>query len=256
MIFAACLSTVSVIADSFAVSKEKSASYFDDRERGWHWYERESRSEEKKNDSQPAPPLSPLEKLKQYQENLETAKAEAVLNPTPQNVLNYQRLQYELMEKSAKFADVWMHNVYLYPEIDHTLKVPVSQKARHIYLREKEEAGERKIAALSKKYGLFLFLQSNCRYCEAFSPIVKRFSEKYGWEVLAVSENGEQSKEFERSVKDNGLADAWKVNIYPSLFAVNPKTGHVIPVAVGMISVEEMEERIAVLSEEENEKRE
>jgi conjugal transfer pilus assembly protein TraF len=231
-------------------------SYFDDRERGWHWYEKEPRPEEKKKDLQLKPTLSPLERLKQYQEKLETAKAEAVLNPTPQNVLNYQRLQYELMERSNLFADVWMRNVYARPEIDHTRKAPVFQNARHIHLRERETEKERKITALSKKYGLFLFFKNDCPYCDAFAPIVKRFSVKYGWEVLAVSEFGEKNELFARNVKDNGLAEAWKVNTYPSLFAVCPKTGHVIPVAVGMISVEEMEERIEVLSEEENAKNE
>ena len=37
---------------------------------------------------------------------------------------------------------------------------------------------------------------------------------------------------------------------YPSLFAVNPKTGHVIPIANRMISVQEMEERIMPLTGE------
>jgi conjugal transfer pilus assembly protein TraF len=233
---------------------ESDLSYFDDRERGWHWYEKQSQLEEKAKKN--IPTLSPLERLKQYQEKLETAKAEAVLNPTPQNVLNYQRLQYETMEKSDLFADVWMRNVYAHPEIDHTRKSPISQKARHIYLRQREEERERKILSLSKEYGLFLFFKNNCPYCDAFAPIVKRFSVKYGWEILAVSEFGEKNELFERNVRDNGLAEAWKVNTYPSLFAVNPRTGRVIPVAVGMISVEEMEERIAVLSEEEDEKKE
>jgi conjugal transfer pilus assembly protein TraF len=240
-----------------SISEAKSdSSYFDDRERGWHWYEKQPQPEEEKPDSPMVSPSSPLERLKQYREKLETTKAEAVLNPTPQNVLNYQRLQYELMEKSNLFADVWMRNVYAHPEIDHTRKSPVSQKARHIYLREQEEGRGRKIAALSKKYGLFLFFKNNCPYCDAFGPIVKRFSVKYGWEVLAVSEFGEKNALFERNVRDNGLAEAWKVKTYPSLFAVCPRTGHVIPVAVGMISVEEMEERIEVLSEEENGKNE
>jgi conjugal transfer pilus assembly protein TraF len=238
-----------------ADSAVKGKTYFDDCERGWHWYENMTIPEEKPKILSKQSE-SPLERLKQYQQRLETAKAEAVLNPTPQNVLNYQKLQYELMEQSEKFAKVWMRNVYLHPEIDHTRRVPVSQKTRHLYLRRQEEEGIRKISALSKKYGLFLFFRNDCPYCEEFSPIVKRFSKKYGWEVLAVSERGEQSKEFKRSLRDNGLAEAWGVKIYPSLFAVDPRGGRVIPVAVGMISVEEMEERILALAEEKEERHE
>ena len=53
---------------------------------------------------------------------------------------------------------------------------------------------------------------------------------------------------FERNLQDNGLAETWGVNSYPSLFAVNPKTGHVIPIANGMISIQEMEERIIAIA--------
>jgi conjugal transfer pilus assembly protein TraF len=225
-----------------------SADYFSDHERGWHWYERDAQPKDKKEDSHLK--SSPLERLKKYQKQLETAKAEAVLNPTPENVKNYQKLQYEMLEKSHKFADVWMQNVYRNPEINYSLKFPISQRSRHIYLQEKEKKKDEKILSLSKSYGLFYFFKSDCRYCEAFAPIVKRFSEKYQWEVLAISEFGETNPHFARSVKDNGLAEAWGVSVYPSLFAVNPKTGDVIPIANGMISVEEMEERIVAITKE------
>lgn len=135
------------------------------------------------------------------------------------------------------------------PNINYDIQFPVSQKARHVYVTEQRRKTEEKIKKLSNEYGLFFFFKNNCPYCEAFSPIVKIFSEKYNWEVLAISEFGEKNELFARNVQDNGLADTWGVNTYPSLFAVNPKTGHVIPIAVGMISIEEMEERIMTIME-------
>ena len=55
-----------------------------------------------------------------------------------------------------------------------------------------------------------------------FAPIVKKFSEKYHWEVshnvcLAISEFGERNELFERNVKDNGLAQ----RTYPKLGGKN-----------------------------------
>ncbi len=38
------------------------------------------------------------------------------------------------------------------------------------------------------------------------------------------------------------------MNSYPSLFAVNPKTGHVIPIANGMISIQEIKGRIIAIA--------
>lgn len=232
-------------------SQEK--PFYEDHARGWHWYERDIQSDDKKTDKKskdlplPQQPTA-TEKLKRYQEQLEEAKAAAVLRPTPTNVFNYQKLQYEMVQKSGKFAEVWMQNVYQNPNIDYTQKFPVSQTARHVYLAEQKKQTELKIKALSQEYGLFFFFKNDCPYCNAFAPVVKSFSEKYNWEVLAISEFGEKHEIFKRSVQDNGLAENWGVSTYPSLFAVNPKTGHVIPIAIGMISAQEIEERIIAIT--------
>jgi len=229
-------------------------SYFSAHERGWHWYERDAQPDNQNTEQDltntPIPQkLNAVEELNRFQKRLEEVKAEAVMNPTPQNVLNYQKMQYEMLEKSHKFAQIWMQNVYKDPSIDYSLQSPSSQNARHIYYQQQTEDKERKIFELSRKYGLFYFFKKDCRYCDLFAPIVKRFSEKYHWEVLAISEFGEKSDLFARNVADNGLAESWGVSVYPSLFAVNPKTGHVIPIAHGMISIEEMEERIVKIIE-------
>lgn len=225
-------------------------SFYDDHARGWHWYERQKEKSKQDNKPQGAK-ISALQELKNYQQELEESKALAVLYPTAENVLNYQKKQYEMIQKSGKFAEVWMKNTYTNPDIDFTAQFPTSQNSRHIYLAEQRKKTEAKIKKLSDEYGLFFFFKNDCPYCEAFAPVVKAFSEKYSWEVLAISEFGEQHELFSRSVQDNGLAEIWGVNTYPSLFAVNPKTGHVIPIAIGMISIQEMEERILSITKEE-----
>ena len=235
-----------------ACSRAEDKSFFDDHERGWHWYEKREESDKNKPKKKEGKmPQTARAELKKYQEQIEEAKALAVMYPTLENVYNYQKIQFEMINKSGKFAEVWIQNVYKNPELDFTLLSPVYQNARHIYLAKKKENREAKIRKLSQEYGLFFFFQENCRYCVAFAPIVKSFSEKYNWEVLAISTTGEKHSLFERSVQDNGLSEYWNVDIYPSLFAVNPKTGHVIPIARGMISIEEMEERIIAITKDE-----
>lgn len=244
-----------VVSEEFSQNK----SFYEDHARGWHWYEvgMPPAPDDKKIIDKTSPggaaSYPATEELKRYQAQLEEAKATAVMYPTPQNVFNYQKMQYEMVQKSGKFAEVWMQNVYKNPDVDYTQKFPVSHNARHIYLAEQKKQIENKIYKLSKEYGLFFFFKNDCTYCDAFAPAIKGFSEKYDWEVLAISEFGEKHELFKRSVQDNGLAETWGVNTYPSVFAVNPKTGHVIPIAVGMISIQEMEERIISIADEEPE---
>lgn len=251
---------VSVLIIDTIIAKEK--GYFEVHEKGWHWYREVPGAD--KNQVTPNPnnkteadketlPQNPIEELKGYQKRLEEAKAMAVMHPNKENIEKYQYLQYEALERANKFSNIWMENVYRNPELNYSLISPTSQKARHVYLHEKEKKKMEKIEELSKEYGLFYFFKKGCEYCKEFGPIVKRFSEKYKWSVLAISEFGEEEELFDRNVRDNGLAERWGVSTYPSLFAVNPNTGDVIPIANGMISIEEMEERIMLITRENEE---
>jgi conjugal transfer pilus assembly protein TraF len=154
-----------------------------------------------------------------------------------------------MIDRSKTFSEVWMQTVFQNPYLDHTLVSPVNQKARHIQLDLQKQQLKNLITNLSKDYGLFFFFGSNCEYCHGFAPIVKQFSQNYGWEVLAISVDGGALKEFPNPVKDNGLLQQWNVEMLPALFAVNPNTGHVIPIAYGMISLDQMETRIITLSD-------
>lgn len=231
----------------------KGDGFFELHEKGWHWYEKgiepDQDEEEEKTNTEQTVTQNPVEELKKYQKRLEEAKALAVMHPNKENIEKYQYLQYEALERAHKFSNIWMENVYRNPKLNYALISPTSQKARHVYLQEQERKKREKITELSENYGLFYFFKKGCEYCKEFNLIVKKFSEKYKWEVLAISEFGEENELFEKNVKDNGLADAWGVSTYPSLFAVNPRTGDVIPIANGMISIEEMEERIMVITE-------
>ncbi len=237
---------------NFTVSAE--TSFFDDHARGWHWYEDPDLIDEEKQekDTEAKMKYPATEALKIYQAELDEAKALAVMSPTPENILNYQRIQYDAIDRAGKFSKEWMKNVYLHPEIDHSLKNPTFQLARHIYYDEQQANTEKKIKELSREYGLFFFFKSDCPYCKGFAPIVKAFSRKYNWEVLAISEYGETHELFDRTVQDNGLAETWGVKSYPALFAVNPNSGHVIPIANGMISINQMEERILAITGDDN----
>jgi conjugal transfer pilus assembly protein TraF len=121
----------------------------------------------------------------------------------------------------------------------------------HVKLDLEKKLTKQTIENLSKEYGLFFFFSGDCEYCHQFAPIVKQFSEHYGWEVLAISLDGKKLEEFPNAQPDNGLFEQWqqgeKGQVIPALYAVNPNTGHVIPIAFGMTSIDQMETRIMAI---------
>ena len=238
------------------------AQYYQHHERGWHWYEAQQvqeleefpqeaehpTSERKKPDS--LRKKSPKEIVASYREELENRLADAWMYPTPHKIKAYQEMQQDMVNRSKTFSEGWMQNVFLNPDLDNTITNPVNQRARHVQFDLEKKHVKEIIESLAQEYGLFFFFSGECEYCHQFAPIVKQFSDQYGWQVLAISLDGGQLEEFPGAQPDNGLFDQWqqgKKRVMPALYAVNPNTGHVIPIALGMTGIDQMEIRIMAI---------
>lgn len=241
--------TLFVLATLAFSFNESFASFYEDKARGWFWYEdpllKKEETDEKETEK-------PAEKARKYVEtikkDLEDKKHIALASPTSKNVYNYMEAQKKMMDRSELFSKKWLEVLFKNPdELDYTVKHPTMQAARHIAIDEKKKTLSSKIKALSETYGLFFFFAGNCSFCHGFAPIVKVFSEKYGWDVLAISLDGGSVKEFPDAKPNNGIAQNLQVKSLPTLMAVDPKSGKVLILSVGMSSIEKIEERLDVL---------
>ena len=165
----------------------------------------------------------PIKALSAFKKKVETVKARAVMQPNFQNVLAYMELQKVLLERSSRFAQTWMEVLYRQPRLDANLKNPFSAVGRLIRTQEDRKTLKAQIRALSNSYGLFFIFSSACSYCKAFAPIVKGFSKKYGWHVLAISIDGSLLPEFPGAINDSSIAYKLGVQALPALLAVHPK---------------------------------
>lgn len=232
-------------------------AFFKKRAEGWHWYENFSKKEEKakKRENQKGahekhfpPPHTPTKMIEEQRKALETKLHAAIIEPTHENITSYLLAQRALMNQSQRFAEAWKRVLFVDPYLDETIAHPTDQNARHIYFDLKNTEREKKIKALSQAYGLFFFFKKECRYCHGFSPIVKAFSHKYGWEVLAISLDGGTLPEFPKAKRDNGISRKLNIQHVPALIALNPETQKILPLAYGMVSQSEIEERIEILT--------
>jgi len=245
------MSTFCLISLFLSVSLPTQASYIDRKAEGWHYYEDRKQPLTKdispKKEEAKKSPNDPVERLARFKKELETLKAVAVMDPTFDNVQAYMVFQKKMMKKSSKFAQKWMEVVFTTPELDYTVKHPTSQTARHVYLDQEKLKMEQEIKRLSQTHGLFFFFMKGCSYCKNFAPIVKAFSKKYGWDVIAISLDGSSLPEFPDAVQDNGSAAQLGVTVIPTLLAVNPQKEQVVPLSHGMSSQDQILERIRVL---------
>lgn len=192
--------------------------------------------------------LSPTQQIEHQRKELETKLHAAIVSPTSENLTAYILAQRALMNQSQRFSESWKRVIMTTPSLDETLIHPTDQNARALYYGEKRKDLERRIQGLSQDYGLFYFFKEKCPYCHGFAPIVKRFADKYGWAVLAISLDGGVVPEFPHAQRDNGTAKRLGITHVPALIALHPQTGHLLPLAYGMISESEIEMRVVALT--------
>jgi len=222
-----------------------SSSFYDKHQEGWHWYEK--RLDPKEEEEMTTPQVTPTQQIEDQKKALELKLHQAVVSGNPRDVLAYIKEQKRLMDQSERFSKAWNVAIQTHPEYDERVKNPQAQYARHGLYEEQQKVREKMIKGLSQEYGLFFFFKKDCHFCHQFAPIVEGFSRVYGWEVLPITLDGGVLPEFPHAKPDNGISKELGVNVTPALVAVHGRTGKMIPLAYGAVSLEEIERRVETL---------
>ena len=224
---------------------------------GWLWYRQAPKQKPldiKKKQPQSTPnshsskqkPLSYSERMKQVRENFDEIEAKAILEPTLENVIEFQRAQNAAFDKAESFQKMLMLAAML--EASPSDQIMSSPASRDIYYREEQKRLDQEIKALAKTHGIFFIFKNDCPYCHEFAPIVKELVNTYGFEYKAISKDGLPLKEFPEAVLDNGtIAKLNPEGIYPCLLLVNPRTQEVIPLAKGLVNTPQLKENFKVV---------
>ena len=228
-----------------ALSSAAAHDFYTQHQDGWFWYHDKL---VKPNQAMQLSVITPEQQVDLDKEALDVATKTAYQNPTEANIINYIRKSDKVLDKSYHFA-LKLRQVRLqHPDLIKRQVHPTNQIAKELYVTEENQVMAQKITKLAKEYGLFYIFSSQCKYCHAFAPTVKRFAEKYQWQVLAIAADGGSLAEFPDAKPDNGIIRKLKITAYPALVAVNPYSKKILPLAMGMVSEEEIISRISILT--------
>jgi len=243
LILSACMLSI-----TFASPSVLADSFWQGHSEGWHWYETKPMPEDvpSPTSSQNAPSAS--QTLAQIQAALKEARAEALLDPTPQHVATYIALQNMIVGQATQFGQVWQQVIWQTPSLNYSLAHPTNQLAQQVQTDEQRDKNQQTLKALAKHYGLFFFFAGSCPYCHKFAPTIKDVEETYGFSVIPVSLDGGSLPEYPNPERDNGQAERFHVSQWPAVFLVDPREKKIIPVTFGLISEDELTQRIVELA--------
>jgi conjugal transfer pilus assembly protein TraF len=218
---------------------------------GWHFF-----CDTKKREDPKITPEQAQKQLQQIQEDIEQAKAQAVIYPTEENISKYLELQNQIMERSVKFAHVWQNVLRARPDLDYRVVNPQSNIGNEARYAIAEAEKLKILKNLHERYGLFYFYRSDCPYCIKFSPIIKSFGEYYGITIMPITINGITTDEWPES--RHGMEHIRNLGMegkpVPALILFDNLKKQHHPVSFGLIPASDIEDRlVTVINNIENE---
>jgi conjugal transfer pilus assembly protein TraF len=228
--------------------------FFDNqRYRGWLWFENKptnkndvtrGKMKELYKSEQPVNNITPEEakaEIEQFTKELEELKFMMLARPTPENVKAYRDKEKAMWTHAETLHDSWDMANLLYPEQRDLINNPVNVhgvKAKREITAQEDGV---KIRNLAKQFDLVLFFDSNCRYCQLLSPVLKSFGEKYGFNIDAISKDGTKHEYF-KTANVPSLIEKLGITGFPTVIAISHDSETAFELIRGYVSISELEE--------------
>jgi len=239
-----------LVSAFFVLSLEPAAPgepYFDQKERGWFWYEPLSPRTEEARSGTSRRQLT----VKEIRERGERLFEAALLSPTRENVRAYMEHQKQVLERSEEFARVWKRVLWESPALDSTVDNPVSAAGAEISRNLRKTARDDMIEKISRVGKLVFFFRSDCPFCRGQAEVIKTLERRHGIGVLAASLDGMGLHPLYPRFVD-GAAQAARLGVeqVPALFLFVPSQRKIVRIGTGYLTLGEIRQRLYVVGEE------
>ena len=234
----------------FATNYCYAGNFFEERYRGWLWFEEKEKVEilkqrqdqlmlQQKRQQEYAKARNEVE---QFSRELEELKFMMIRYPENiEHVRQYKVKEALMLDGSLKLANSFRMVNFLYPETIDLIDNPINLYGRRIKEQIEQNDTTQKLKGLATKIELFLFFSSSCPYCQALEPVLNEFAKKYGFKVEAVSLDNARSKFFKTH---HNIELAKKLNLQrtPTIVAVTNDSQIRFELIRGAVSMVELEE--------------
>ncbi len=232
---------------------DNDAFYCEQRKLGYWFYCTKPKPTPKPETAAPAPLPDAVSRMEAITAELRELKARAILEPTPDNVTAYVRFQRAQLDRASLFSDVWQRAIWQDPDLDYTLQRPVSTLAKRQWQDSRANERNGVMAELSARYGLFYFFAQSCGACEVMAPIVRSVTSNWGITVRAISTDGGPSRHFPNYIVETNQRAKMGLEpkVTPAVVLWDALKGRPIPIGYGVMSADELQDRIYLLTQKE-----
>lgn len=249
---------MTLLVSSFSASAEDASytNYCQVNKLGWHFHceTPKKKKEAQKEVPQPQPAKTARKQLDAMNFRLEEAKAQAVLEPSPENLMTYILLHQDVLNRASDFADGWRRTLWANPDIDYLNTHPISSPGKAVWSQQRRADQENAVKEINERYGVFFFYLSTCPVCHKYGPILKSFTERFSITVQAIRlDPGANLPNWPASWVDAGQWDALGLTgqSVPMTVLFDKETREVTKIGVGVMTHDQLLNRIFILTKTE-----
>ena len=198
-------------------------------------------------------PLTATEQMMEFRALIDETKHRAVLNPTRENVLAYMEINKLIGDKAGAFTDQWQRILFATPHLNANVDSPLAEAGIGVYQDQMLAAREAAFQRVANEAGILFIFESDerCGICRVQGDILRQLEERYGVSILAVSKDGGGNQSFPNAFVGNGRLEELGLQEYPAptLALADPDTGGVAVIGSGLVTADEILERVFVITE-------
>lgn len=239
----------------------------DDRDTsGWSFYCRPPvEPEEEPVTEAPAPPppaptpepvereMTYTEQMMAYRALIDETKHRAILEPTRANVLAYMEINKQIGDRAGAFTDQWQRILFETPALNANVDSPLASAGIGVYQDQMRVAREETFKNVVNQAGLMFIFNGDerCGICRVQGQILTAMEERYGVSILAVSKDGYGNSSYPNAYVDEGRLADLGLEDYPAptLVLADPKTNEIAVIGSGLITADEILERVFVITQ-------
>ncbi|PZQ48835.1 MAG: hypothetical protein DI556_13550 [Rhodovulum sulfidophilum] len=220
------------------------SQFFDDRARGWFWYE-DPAPEPEVIEPEPEPvaltPPAPIPEPEPTQappaaeaptpgstawlrEAMPLALDVATDDPTPENVERYFLLQREALDKSERFSEVAQLISTGHPTLDENRRRPRADQFAKMLDGQAAAGRQEVLRDLFSRSALVLFVDRNCSACAMVGDNLHRLSQTHGliWRVVSLDGTILPPQFNVETAFDQGISEQLGVTTGGAIFLATP----------------------------------
>jgi len=233
---------------------------------GWSFYCRPPVEPEEEPVAETPPPPAPApapepapremtytEQMMAYRALIDETKHRAILEPTRENVLAYMEINKQIGDRAGAFTDQWQRILFETPALNANVDSPLASAGIGVYQDQMRVAREETFKNVVNEAGLMFIFNGDerCGICRVQGQILRDMESRYGVQILAVSKDGYGNSSYPDAYVDEGRLADLGLEEYPAptLVLADPQTHEIAVIGSGLITADEILERVFVITQ-------